>query len=440
MKKQIAQFLFLVCDLLLILTVVILWFCSSGSSMSGGLPFELLAYGRLFGLFAWYLILKQILYIGRTKWLIYPFGFAALGNAHKKNGALIYLVIVLHVVLTGLGVAGRQEAGFGESILNLCRANDDFIAALIAAGLLTVVFVVSCLRSKIRYEVWYYLHWLVYLAVILSWEHQVEYGYDFAANEELTNIWIGLTLFSFLNFLWYRFLAPLKTFRRQRFTVERLVKENDEVHSIYIRAQHIEELKIKAGQFIIVRFLVRGFWSEGHPFSISALPTNNELRITVKELGDYTSRIGQLNPGTKVLIEGPLGEFTAECSQTNKVLLLAGGVGVTPLRAIAEVLLQQKKEVILFYSHRYERDGIFFSELAALQAKGLKIFHVISRGEINIGEQGRITRERLKRLVPGVQDYEAFVCGPKLMMRDCCRILRSLGVPRSKIYTERFLY
>ncbi|MCC6933930.1 MAG: ferric reductase-like transmembrane domain-containing protein [Deltaproteobacteria bacterium] len=440
MRKIIAQITFLLTDLLMILSIAVFWFQSSAESIRQGFAMELVAYGRLCGLFAWYLALKQILYIGRVQWLQMPFGFASLANLHKRNGILVYLLIGLHILLLTVGLSIKYERSFLVQIFSFLNYSEDFIIAALGFLLLTGVVLVTLLKKRFKYETWYYLHLTVYLTLILSWEHPLEFGHDFEKNALFKNIWIILTVFCLINIVAYRFLLPLLTYWRQKFTVSRIVQENDDVWSIYISGQAINRLRIEAGQFIVVRFLQKNLWKEAHPFSVSALPSTKELRITVKALGDFTNNVSQIPVGTKVLIEGPHGDFTYQRASGKKVLLLAGGIGITPLRSIAEALLKQGREVVLFYSHRYERDGVFIAELDALKEQGLKVFHVISRGDINIGEQGRINKERLRRLVNNVEDYETFICGPVSMMSDCHAIVRSLGVPRKKIYAERFIY
>jgi hypothetical protein len=90
-----------------------------------------------------------------------------------------------------------------------------------------------------------------------------------------------------------------------------------------------------AGQFLTWRFLDRQGWTRGNPYSLSAAPDGRGLRITVKELGDNSTRLRALRPGTPVLFEGRFGRLTARARTRRRVALIGAGVGVAPLRALA---------------------------------------------------------------------------------------------------------
>ena len=116
--------------------------------------------------------------------------------------------------------------------------------------------------------------------------------------------------------------------------------------SVYIRGRHVDELAAEPGQFFRWRFLARGLWWAANPYSLSAPPRRDLLRVTVKIAGDHSAALGTLKPGTPVLAEGPYGSFTAARRRRHKVLLLAGGVGMTPLRALFESLPGGPGEIV----------------------------------------------------------------------------------------------
>jgi predicted ferric reductase len=110
------------------------------------------------------------------------------------------------------------------------------------------------------------------------------------------------------------------------------------VMSVLMSGQHLDELRAEPGQFFRWRFLTAKTWSSAYPFSLSAPPTRHLLRITVKACGDGTRRIFRVPVGTLVFAEGPYGVITSRRRRRPRVLLIAGGVGISPMRALFEVI------------------------------------------------------------------------------------------------------
>ncbi len=134
----------------------------------------------------------------------------------------------------------------------------------------------------------------------------------------------------------FRFVQPLAVSVRHQFRVVNVEREGPGVVSIYLGGRDLDQFAIRAGQFVIVRFLVRDGWWRGHPFSISAAPNGRWLRLTVKDLGDDTTSMARLAIGTRVYLEGPYGLLTGARRKRRRVLLIAGGIGIAPLRALFE--------------------------------------------------------------------------------------------------------
>ena len=203
----------------------------------------------------------------------------------------------------------------------------------------------------------------------------------------------------------------------------------------------MELFPIEAGQFMIVRFWTKGFRWEAHPFSMSCLPNGNHLRLSIKGVGDFTRRISGINPGVSVFIDGPHGVFTSKRCSLSKILMIAGGIGITPIRSLAEEMSSAGRDVVIIYSNRKCTSIVFEKELNDLAdafPKRLKVIHVISDDPAWSGEKGRIDREKISRLVPDFMEREVFICGPPQMMKAARSTLISIGVPDNRIYNERF--
>ena len=132
-----------------------------------------------------------------------------------------------------------------------------------------------------------------------------------------------------------------------------------------LRGRHLERLPVAGGQFLQWRFLKPGLWWQAHPYSLSALPAADRMRITVKQLGDHSEALAQLQPGTRVAIEGPYGAFTHHARHTDRVLLVAAGVGSTPVRAMLDDL-PRHVDVVAILRGSSERDLVLRDEIAQL--------------------------------------------------------------------------
>ena len=174
-----------------------------------------------------------------------------------------------------------------------------------------------------------------YLAVGLGFTHQLA-GPALAGQRWLQIAWSLLYTYTFAVVLRYRVVQPLHQLWRHRLHVEQVVRESDDVVSVLMRGDHLDELRAEPGQFFRWRFLTLAHWRSAFPFSLSAPPSGHQLRITIKALGLGSRSMQDLRPGDLVLAEGPYGALTGRQRRRAKVLLIAGGVGyhsdANPLR------------------------------------------------------------------------------------------------------------
>jgi predicted ferric reductase len=443
--KKAACLLFLGCQILVILGF---WgwnhvYHPMGNQLTGDRIGQLLAYGRLAGLLAAFAILLQLILIGRGRWIGRTFGLDRLTHLHHGVGFALVSLLLAHPILLTFGHALQADVSPWAQFIDFCRSWEDVLAAVIGLGLLlgAVAFSVAVVVKRIRYEVWYATHLTLYLALALAFGHQLSVGSDFTDNRWFRIYWIALYAGAFGSLILNRGIRPLLDFVRHRFVVARVVEETTDVTSVYIEGRNLPVFPVEAGQFMTVRFLAPGFRWEAHPFSMSCRPDGKHLRLTIKQLGDFTRRIPKLRPGTRVFIDGPHGIFTARHNASNKLLLIAGGIGITPIRALAEEFVVEGREVILLYGNRNKSAVVFEQELETLvgsSAGRLRVVHVMSDDPAWIGERGRIDAERLARLVPDVLLREVYLCGPPLMMKSVRSALARLGVSRRRLHDERF--
>jgi ferredoxin-NADP reductase len=228
--------------------------------------------------------------------------------------------------------------------------------------------------------------------------------------------------------------------------VAAVVRETPTVVSVYLRGRRLERLPVRAGQFFLWRFLDGPGWSRAHPYSLSAAPRTDLLRITVKDLGDGSARTAALRPGTKVLIEGPYGVMTAARREQRNVLLMAAGVGITTIRALVEDLDYQPGEASLIYRVGRPEEAVFAAELAEIaDARGVRLFALEGprpRHQSWLPAQYAHLTElaAIRGMVPGVEHHEAYLCGPPDWMAAVRHTLEAAGIPSALIHAEEFAW
>jgi ferredoxin-NADP reductase len=204
------------------------------------------------------------------------------------------------------------------------------------------------------------------------------------------------------------------------------------VISVYIGGNRLDELAAEPGQFFRWRFLTRSLWWSSHPYSLSAAPGDDQLRITVKDQGDHSQSLRLLQPGTRVIAAGPYGAFTGSgASSAGGAVLVAGGVGITPLRALFATL---PGPVTLIYRASSWQDVVFKDELDAIaRTRGGTVHYLIGSRE-----ECELTGQLLADLAPGLRRRDVYLCGPNGMIAAAVMALREAGVSRRRIHYESF--
>lgn len=397
--------------------------------------------GRLSGLAAGYLVLVLLLLMARLPLLERGVGTDRLARLHARVGRYVVIMVVIHALLIWWGYALTAHAPLLTEAGGLLTSYAYVLWAAIGAALLVVVGVVSAraVRRKVRYETWYIVHLLTYLAISLAFLHQVCTGAQFVTSPMARTGWIVAYALVVGLLVWFRVVVPVRNTWRHRFEVAAVSQEAPGVVSVYLTGVRLDELGAEAGQFLRLRFLTPGSWWQSHPYSLSAAPNPNWLRVTIKALGDHTRELQLIRPGTKVLAEGPYGAFTARRRSRHGVLLIAGGVGVTPLRALFESLPADSGRLTLLYRARSPVDLVFRQEIDAIAADRHATVHYLV-GRSSPGTHGLLDPRRLRHLVPDVADRDAYVCGPNGMTLTAIDSLRACGVPARRIHHEDFTF
>jgi predicted ferric reductase len=430
----------LVAFLLLGNAALIVWLWVHGGNLTDKSTGDLLtSVARLTGLLSAYLALLQVLLLARIPALEHLVGFDRLSVWHRWNGHACIDLVLAHVVFSVWGYALLDRFSIPKEISTMLGGGiyPGMITATVGTVLLLGVVASSIVivRRRLRYEWWHAVHLTAYAGIALAWFHQIPTGNELVLDHVAADYWKGLYLATIVFLVVFRLLVPLGASFRHRLRVADVVEEAPGVVSLRIEGRRLDRLSARAGQFFIWRFLAGGRWWTAHPFSLSRAPDGRSLRITVKALGDHSARVGDIPVGTRVVAEGPFGVFTEAARRREKVLLIAGGIGITPIRALME---EMGGEIVVLYRAVSDEDLVFRAELDPLAAeRGIELHYVVGDHATEEGSR-LLSPAQLRQLVPDIEDRDVFVCGPPAMTEAAVRNVRAAGVRRRHIHAERF--
>lgn len=434
---------------LCLLAPVLIWEDNGGAGLLLTGPADALtSLGRLTGLLSAALMLVQILLAARLPWPEQGFGLDRLMVFHGGVGGSALGLMLLHVVLTTMGYAASARMPVAVQLWSLIRTYPGILLATCATALVILVGVSSLpsIRHLMRYETWHLIHLYAYLATLLALPHELWTGYDFTSSWWARAFWWGLYGLVVGGVLAWRVAVPLYRSWRHRLVVTAVAPEGDGVVSVYLQGRRLQDLPVQAGQFMIWRFAGQG-WTRGHPYALSAAPRGNRLRITVKALGDGSSAVSSLRPGTRAIVEGPFGRLHGGVRTRRLVTLIASGIGITPLRALMEALPYAPGELTLVYRVADVESATFREELEMLALqRGADVVYVPGpratsrRSWLSASAATVSDADALLAIVPDLRDSDVFISGPVPWARMVQEAALDAGVPARNIHSERFAW
>ncbi len=422
--------------------VAVLWLWWTSTPSIADTTGKIIAAGRITGLLAGYLMALVVLQMARVPALERRVGSDRVARWHAMSGRYTVSLVVAHVFLIMWGYArqaGKSLADIVSQTVTSINTLPDMGKAAIGTGLLFVIALLSVgpVRRRLPYDGWYHVHLLTYAAVFLTFWHQITTGNEFAVTPSAKSFWYGL----------YGAVtvragpvvpdhhpgpaeppAPDAGAGGHRGDARRGVGADR-------RAPAAPDGR-RGGAVLPLAVPGPGMRFSSHPYSLSAAPRPDMLRITVKAIGDHSSRLRELEPGTRVWAEGPYGALTAQRRSRGKVLLVAGGVGITPMRALFETLPGASGDITLLYRANSTQDLALWGELAKIaDERGARLMYAVNSPD---GERPDISAESLRRKIPDVDRHDVFMCGPPGFAQQVYAALRDAGVPARRIHHESF--
>ncbi|MFL6021736.1 MAG: ferric reductase-like transmembrane domain-containing protein [Marmoricola sp.] len=430
-----------------LLLTTVWWVQGGGVSDLRHLESGLTSAGRISGLVASVLLLAQVVLMARVPLLERAYGQDALARTHRLLGFTSFNLMLLHVVTITLGYAAGRLGATPSTFWDLTVHYPGMLLAVAGSACLVMVVVTSlrAARRRLRYESWHLMHLYAYLGVGLAIPHQLWTGQELTGSPAKAVFWWGAWGATSACVLVWRVGVPVLVNARHRLRVEEVTGEAPGIWSVTLAGRNLHRLAVGSGQFFTWRFLDGPGWTRANPYSLSAAPDRDRLRITVADAGDGSRRVAGLKPGTRVLVEGPYGRLTSRARTRHRVAFIGAGVGITPLRSLAEGLVYAPGDAV--YVERFTQAPLFTEEITALEStRGLRVLRVGGPRRAQRSWLGASVPEDLDdlgallRWIPDVAERDVYLCGPEPWTDLVRASLRRAGLPEHQLHLESFVW
>ncbi len=383
------------------------------------------------------ILFLQFALSARLRRLKAPYGLDVVYHFHRRMAVIALALVVVHAAV--LVILDPEPLELLNVLVAPRSVQLGSAALLVLAGSVIVAGYRPAFR--LRYEWWHALHGPFAVGIlVLAVLHTL--GVDHYVHDWKRVAWVVYpALFGSL-LLWVRVGRPLFRLRRP-YRVTGVRRETPDVWTLSFEPEGHEGMRFRPGQFAWVTIGRSPFSLLEHPFSISSEPRDDgSLDMTVKELGDFTSTIGETEPGTTAYLDGPFGAFTMGRHPSDSYVYLVGGIGITPvmshLRAAAR--RGEQARLILLYGAQTLEDVAFREEIESLKDRlDLSVTLVLEQPPRDWeGERGFITTEVIERAVGDPDGHEYYMCGPPAMVDAVSGALEQVGVSRKRVHYERF--
>lgn len=420
----------LIISLLSILTIVIWFFVRAGTSMFNDYHTAAYSLGQLAGLTGMTIFALTFVLTTRIKLIEDLFGgLDKMYKTHHFMGAFAFVLLLFHPLLL---VTKFIPSNIKQAALYLLPGTSWAYNFGIMTLTLMALLIILTLYVNLKYPNWKLSHKFMGLVFFIAILHIFLITTDITFYPILRNYMIFLTGMGGVSYLYGSFIRPYM-----------LKKLSYRVHSV-INKKNItlielspvnKKLNFEPGQFVFIKFLDENIGKEQHPFTIASSPLNPNIKLAIKNLGDFTSKLGNLKPGTIAEVEGPYGNFNLT-SDVNNQIWIAGGIGITPFLSMLDHSVlsdNNRKNISLYYCTKNLEEALFLEDIISI-AKNNNSIKVIPWYS---DEKGRISASEIEKR-NSIKGAHFLICGPQLMMESLSQQLIKKGVPKSAIHMEDF--
>ena len=413
---------------------------------SGRMPDSSLEISVVLGLVAVSALVGTVVVTSRLRSLSGGLGIEQLLAVHRWLGRVVLGLVLAHVAAVLIADPSRIR------YLDLLHASPGMRSATLATIALVMLAVSVRLRRRLRlpYRFWRILHVVLAAAVIAGSAVHVLLLNRLVSADGM-RIWFAAIAASLVVVLLLRWVLRPLLAGRYGFRVREVRRESAEVSTLVLAPTRgglfprRRPLTFAPGQFAWLRLRRWGLFSD-HPFTIaSGTRRDGTVEFTIRHLGHYTRTLGRLSPAARVYLDGPHGAFSVDRTHATGLVLLAGGVGITPMMSMLRTLADRgdRRPHRLLVSGRSPDDLLFIDELTDLQERlHLTVVPTLTRSHPDwTGSTGPIDATLLATVLPGPfrrNQLDYFLCGSAPFVNGVTTALDEIGIPRQRVHTEQF--
>lgn len=405
-----------------------------------GLPDVLGGFGVAAGLVAMNSMLFMLLLAARVPVIDRVLGQVRAIRWYRLLGRVTVLGVLTHIalIITGTGWTNRDD--LAGAVGSLWSGNLPLVFASAALLLLTTIASVLAVCRGLRREVRHLLNILSYAAVLLAIPHMLRLDPVFLPGRAQRIYWGVLLVLVGACLLWYRLLTPLLRSWRHRLKLANTVHLTPDLLHLEFTGRHLDRLMARAGQHFTWRLLTPQLWTRTHRFFLSAAPTRDRLRITVRITDEHTAELAAARPGTRVIFAGPYGAFTDASRTRDGLVLIGAGTDLAPIRSLLEATTAHPADTVVILRASAPEELFLLDEFQQLCDDRGIVLHLMTgpRHEgrwVSIGYAGH----DLSTLAPDLENSDVFVCGPGGFVDSVLAEARDLGVAPEQCHEEKFV-
>jgi len=355
----------------------------------------------------------------RARWIEKIFGgLDKMYVIHKRAAVIAVILIIAHFVIVPkdlIGFSIGKPLGFAALLLIL-------IGVAISA--------IPVFKKIIPYHKWINFHILMGPFYVLAVIHGAMVDSLIKELPLVRTYVLGMVIIGIGAWFYKVFLYGVFN-KKLDYVVSSVNNLGNGITEIYLKTTDAK-LKFKAGQFAFFTFPSLSK-QEQHPFTISSHHLSDEIRITIKALGDYTNKIAEnLKQGDAAKIEGPFGLFSSRYAKEKEQIWIAGGIGITPFLSLSKDIYTNK--VKLIWSVINKEEAKYSEELTSVANENPNFEFLIWSSDNN----GFLTAEQLG--INEFKDKAYLICGPETLKKNIIKQLTEKGVKRDDIYNEEFAF
>ena len=391
----------------------------------------LASFGQMFGLVGVVLFAINLLLSARLRFFEARMnGLNNVYTQHSLIGQIAFILLLFHplLLISKYATSVREAASF------LWLSNDWSINwGILALGCM-IALIVLTLYLRPRYDIWKWTHKFLGGAFFLAALHIWLIPSDTSRYLPLKAYVLAFVALGLIAFV-YRSVLGRFLIQKHRYRVTRVMHLNNEVTELQMEPEN-ERLVYGPGQFVFLNFIDHTIGFESHPFSLTSSPNDKHISVSIKDLGDYTSKIHELAPGILAEVEGPFGRFSYEHLGRAAQTWIAGGIGITPFISMVRSLTPESGYTVdLFYCVKNKEEAVYLDMLTAAAAALNNVLRIIP---FFSDEQGRITADLIQKASGNVIEKDILICAPPPMIHALKDQFASIGANREHIYSEEF--